>query len=158
VNCKAALSLYHSLFKKMIPSWVSLPPHPISIEALRPQPARNQGLLADWETKWSICILGRQNHLLWKNLHSWLWHFPGQKGRDCSHLSWPSVEIKRKDRNYNQKIQNWVKVLNKISLLGWAPLILVTQEADIRRITVRSQPRQIVPWDPILKKPFTKKG
>jgi hypothetical protein len=32
------------------------------------------------------------------------------------------------------------------------PVILATEEADIRRITVRSQPRQIVPQDPILKK------
>jgi hypothetical protein len=38
------------------------------------------------------------------------------------------------------------------------PVILATQEAEIRRIAVWSQPGQIVPWDPILKKPFTKKG
>jgi hypothetical protein len=35
------------------------------------------------------------------------------------------------------------------------PVILATQEAEIRRISVRSQPRQIV-CDPISKKPFTK--
>jgi hypothetical protein len=38
------------------------------------------------------------------------------------------------------------------------PVILALQEAEIRRITVRSQPGQIVLQDPILKKPFTKKG
>jgi hypothetical protein len=37
------------------------------------------------------------------------------------------------------------------------PGILATQEAEIRRNTVQSQPRQIVPRDPISKKPFTKK-
>jgi hypothetical protein len=35
------------------------------------------------------------------------------------------------------------------------PVILATQEIEIRRIAVRSQPGQIVPRDPILKKPFT---
>jgi hypothetical protein len=33
----------------------------------------------------------------------------------------------------------------------------VTQEAAIRRIRVRSQPGKIVPGDPILKKPNTKR-
>jgi hypothetical protein len=37
-------------------------------------------------------------------------------------------------------------------------VILAPQEAEIRRIMVQSQPRQIVPQDPILKKPFTKIG
>jgi hypothetical protein len=37
------------------------------------------------------------------------------------------------------------------------PVILPYQEAEIRRITVQSQPRQTVPRDPILKRPFTKK-
>jgi hypothetical protein len=38
------------------------------------------------------------------------------------------------------------------------PGIPVTQEAEIRRITVRSQPRQIVLEMLSQKKPFTKKG
>jgi hypothetical protein len=38
------------------------------------------------------------------------------------------------------------------------PVILVTQEAEIRRITVRSQPRQIVLQDPISKIPNTKRA
>jgi hypothetical protein len=38
------------------------------------------------------------------------------------------------------------------------PVILATQKAEIRRIEVQSQPEQIVLRDPILKKPFTKKG
>jgi hypothetical protein len=38
------------------------------------------------------------------------------------------------------------------------PVILATQETEIRKIMVQSQPRQIVPGDRILKKPITKKG
>jgi hypothetical protein len=38
------------------------------------------------------------------------------------------------------------------------PVILATQEAETRRIEVRSQPGQIVPRDPISKKPITKIG
>jgi hypothetical protein len=38
------------------------------------------------------------------------------------------------------------------------PIILATQKAEIRRISVQSQPRQIVrETPPILKKPITKK-
>jgi hypothetical protein len=37
------------------------------------------------------------------------------------------------------------------------PVILATQEAEIRRITVRSQPQQIAPQDPIQKKTHHKK-
>jgi hypothetical protein len=39
-----------------------------------------------------------------------------------------------------------------------ASVILATLEAEIRAIAVQSQPEQIVPRDPILKKSFTKKG
>jgi hypothetical protein len=38
------------------------------------------------------------------------------------------------------------------------PVILATQEAEIRRITIRSEPRQTVPRDPILKNAYHKKG
>jgi hypothetical protein len=38
------------------------------------------------------------------------------------------------------------------------PGILPTQEAEIWRITVQSQPGQTVPQDPILKKTLHKKG
>jgi hypothetical protein len=38
------------------------------------------------------------------------------------------------------------------------PITLTTQEAEIRRITAWSQTGQTVPWDPISKKPFIKKG
>jgi hypothetical protein len=38
------------------------------------------------------------------------------------------------------------------------PVILATKEAEIRRIMVQSQPRQIVLGDPILKTPITKIG
>jgi hypothetical protein len=38
------------------------------------------------------------------------------------------------------------------------PVILATQEAEIRRIAVRSQPRQIVQETVSRKKPITKKG
>jgi hypothetical protein len=38
------------------------------------------------------------------------------------------------------------------------PIILATQEAEIKRIAVRSQPGQIVPQDPISKNPSQKIG
>jgi hypothetical protein len=38
------------------------------------------------------------------------------------------------------------------------PIILATQEAEIRRIAIRRQPGQTVPQEPILKKTLTKKG
>jgi hypothetical protein len=38
------------------------------------------------------------------------------------------------------------------------PVILATQEAEVRRITDQSQPMQIVLEEPISKRPFTKKG
>jgi hypothetical protein len=38
------------------------------------------------------------------------------------------------------------------------PIILAAEEAEIRKIMVRSQPKQIVPRDPILKKTHHKKG
>jgi hypothetical protein len=61
------------------------------------------------------------------------------------------------------KILHWIFFPLSIMrvLLGcwWlTPVILATQEAEIRRIVVRRQPRQIVLQDPILKKSFTKKG
>jgi hypothetical protein len=37
------------------------------------------------------------------------------------------------------------------------PVIPATQEAEIRRISVRSQPRENSSRDPVSKKPFTKK-
>jgi hypothetical protein len=37
-------------------------------------------------------------------------------------------------------------------------VILATQEAEIRRITVQSQPGQIVPQDPVSKKTHHNKG
>jgi hypothetical protein len=38
------------------------------------------------------------------------------------------------------------------------PVILATQEADIRRTTVQSQPQANSSWDPVLKIPITNKG
>jgi hypothetical protein len=40
---------------------------------------------------------------------------------------------------------------------GWwfTPVLLATQQAEIRRILVQSQNRQVVLWDPISKKPIT---
>jgi hypothetical protein len=51
-----------------------------------------------------------------------------------------------------------IKNIYKAGYRWFTPIIVVTQEAEIRRISVQSQPGQIVPGDPILKKPFTKKG
>jgi hypothetical protein len=39
-----------------------------------------------------------------------------------------------------------------------APVLLVTQKAEIRRMAVKSQPGQTVPQDPILKKTHHKNG
>jgi hypothetical protein len=36
------------------------------------------------------------------------------------------------------------------------PIILATQEVEIRKITVGSQPRQIVPQEPVSKNPSQK--
>jgi hypothetical protein len=45
------------------------------------------------------------------------------------------------------------------AVLWWlTPVIPATQEAEIRRITVQSQPRAIVHETLSQKKPFTKKG
>jgi hypothetical protein len=41
---------------------------------------------------------------------------------------------------------------------GGSSVILATQEAETRRISVQSQPGQIVPRKPYLEKAFTKKG
>jgi hypothetical protein len=38
------------------------------------------------------------------------------------------------------------------------PIIPSTQETEIKRIVVGRKPGEIVPQDPILKKPFTKIG
>jgi hypothetical protein len=48
----------------------------------------------------------------------------------------------------------------KLSLGCWwlTPIILATQEAEIRRIAIQSQSRQVILGDPILKKSITKKG
>jgi hypothetical protein len=52
-----------------------------------------------------------------------------------------------------------VGALKKYLAQCWwlTPAILATQETEIRRITVRSQPRQIVPGDPISKKTLCQK-
>jgi hypothetical protein len=47
---------------------------------------------------------------------------------------------------------------NKARCWRLTSIILATQEAEIRRIAVRSHPGQIVPQGPISKKLITKKG
>jgi hypothetical protein len=51
-----------------------------------------------------------------------------------------------------------VKRVLKAGCWWLTPAILATQEAEIRRITVQSQPRANSSQDPILKIPITKKG
>jgi hypothetical protein len=48
--------------------------------------------------------------------------------------------------------------LQKITTGHWwlTPRVLTTQETEIRRIRVQSQPGQIIPKDPILKNPSQK--
>jgi hypothetical protein len=47
----------------------------------------------------------------------------------------------------------------KVARCWWlTPIILATQEAEIRRITVQSQPLANSSQDPISKKPIIKKG
>jgi uncharacterized protein with PQ loop repeat len=55
----------------------------------------------------------------------------------------------------------WPEVFKSVRVTGcwWLALvILVTQEAEIRRIAVQNQPGQIVPRNPISKKPIIKIG
>jgi hypothetical protein len=51
-----------------------------------------------------------------------------------------------------------LKFIDKAGCWWLTPVILVTQEAEVRRIVVQSQPRQIVLRYPISKKPITNKG
>jgi hypothetical protein len=63
-----------------------------------------------------------------------------------------------KSLNRNEKIQ-CQKVTKGASHCWWLmPAILTTQDVEIRRISVQSQPRKIVLGELISKKPFTKKG
>jgi hypothetical protein len=53
---------------------------------------------------------------------------------------------------------NLLKWLQKARCRWLTPVILATQEAEIRRIVVQGQSGQTVCQDPILKKPITKQG
>jgi hypothetical protein len=59
---------------------------------------------------------------------------------------------------FNLQKCNYLKILLWTGCWWLKPEILATQETEIMRIMVRSQLGQIVLQDPILKKPFTKKG
>jgi hypothetical protein len=67
----------------------------------------------------------------------WIGH---NNGPTCNPEKFLIVQIKERARS------QWIM-----------PVILATQETEIKRITVQSQPSQIVLRDPILEKPFTKK-
>jgi hypothetical protein len=62
------------------------------------------------------------------------------------------------DKVFNEKL--WDNILSKDYVLAgclWLmPVILATQEAEIRSSVVQSQPRQIVARDPISKNPSQK--
>jgi hypothetical protein len=60
----------------------------------------------------------------------------------------------RKEGKYQDLIKENVSARG----LWLMPIILATQEAEIRRIMVQSQPGQIVPQVPIWKKTHHKKG
>jgi hypothetical protein len=55
-------------------------------------------------------------------------------------------------------VNKWLKKLTEAGCPWLLPVILATQEAEIRRIAVRSQPGQIVRETLSWKKPFTEKG
>jgi hypothetical protein len=61
---------------------------------------------------------------------------------------------KKKERDHVSKKK---KIKRKSRRWSLTPVILATQEAEIRRIMAQSQPGQIVCRDPILKIPITKK-
>jgi hypothetical protein len=53
----------------------------------------------------------------------------------------------------------FLRIWHFLARCQWlTPVILVTQEAEIRRISVWSHPGQIVPRDPVLKKPSQKRA
>jgi hypothetical protein len=58
-----------------------------------------------------------------------------------------------------ETMKNSISLKKHVSARCWwlMHIILATQEAEIRRIMVRSQPGQIVPRDPISNIPITKK-
>jgi hypothetical protein len=58
---------------------------------------------------------------------------------------------------YGQAVKNENEVYRLTRCQWLMPIILATQEAEIRRITVPIQPRQIVLQDSISKKSSTKK-
>jgi hypothetical protein len=72
----------------------------------------------------------------------------------------------REDRAKLRKTSTIIECIRSASCrkacqeLGWwlTPVILATQETEIRRITIGSQPGQTVPRDSYLEKPFTKIG
>jgi hypothetical protein len=57
----------------------------------------------------------------------------------------------------DKKMKGWQGVKKWKTCQWLMPIILATREAEIRRITVRSQPRQIILWDPISKQTHHKK-
>jgi hypothetical protein len=109
----------------------------------------------------SIKLPGRQGpqRLLFQNL-SWVWHDP--------HLIWmePSLKLVSLESLtllicYLEDLSFWTKGIGRafgVLRIGWLagywwlmPVTLATQEAEMRRIAVWSQPWPNSLWDPISK-------
>jgi hypothetical protein len=97
----------------------------------------------------SYNIIGRC-HSMAQQIAIWIKHFRPERGKGCNILVKGSWTMANK---------NWRRKDKKCCRSQWfTPIVLATQEAEIRRIVVGSQPGQIV-WKTLSwKKPIPKKG
>jgi hypothetical protein len=66
------------------------------------------------------------------------------------HYSFSSARL-QEESTFTEEVHRQVRKFAHIGRQWLTPVILATQKAEIRRITVQSQPKQIVSRDPILK-------